>query len=121
MAPYLTAGLSLLMYALDCVSAHNSLIIPSPRNAADGAKGVYPGSAEGRAPPGGLTCTCADSAACDMGDARKVGGAGQGCLWWSQGCSIGCDYCAQYRVAAMLSVSCQLLLQLVAPAGATTA
>jgi hypothetical protein len=24
---------------------------------------------------------------------RAVGGAGQPCLWWSQGCSIGCDYC----------------------------
>jgi hypothetical protein len=74
-------------------AAHNSLMIPVPRNAADGAPGVYPGSSEGKAPPGGLTCTCADSEACDLGDARKVGGAGQGCLWWSQGCSIGCDYC----------------------------
>jgi hypothetical protein len=43
--------------------------------AADGAPGVYPGSSEGKAPPGGLTCTCADSEACDLGDARKVGGA----------------------------------------------
>ena len=24
---------------------------------------------------------------------RAEGGAGQPCLWWSQGCSIGCDYC----------------------------
>jgi hypothetical protein len=56
-------------------AAHNSLMIPVPRNAADGAPGVYPGSSEGKAPPGGLTCTCADSEACDLGDARKVGGA----------------------------------------------
>ena len=43
--------------------------------------------------PGGLTCTCADSKDCPMGAARKIGGAGQACLWWSQGCSIGCPYC----------------------------
>ena len=24
---------------------------------------------------------------------RKEGGSGQPCLWWSQGCSIGCDFC----------------------------
>ena len=24
---------------------------------------------------------------------RREGGSGQPCLWWSQGCSIGCDYC----------------------------
>lgn len=28
-----------------------------------------------------------------MGAARKIGGAGQPCLWWSQGCSIGCPFC----------------------------
>ena len=27
-----------------------------------------------------LTCTCADSQPCDMGEARKEGGAGQPCL-----------------------------------------
>jgi hypothetical protein len=25
---------------------------------------------------------------------RKGGGEGQPCLYWSQGCSIGCDVCA---------------------------
>jgi hypothetical protein len=84
----------LLVSALAAAAAgHNSLMIPVPRNAADGAAGVYEGSDEGAAPPGGLTCTCANGAACPLGEARKVGGAGQGCLWWSQGCSIGCDYC----------------------------
>ena len=29
---------------------------------------------------------------CDMG--LRVNGGGQPCLWWSQGCSIGCDKCA---------------------------
>ena len=32
-------------------------------------------------------------AGCDLG-ARRAGGAGQSCLWWSQGCSIGCAKCA---------------------------
>ena len=30
---------------------------------------------------------------CDLGAARREGGGGQPCLWWSQGCSIGCPYC----------------------------
>eukprot|EP01051_Picozoa_sp_SAG22_P018325 SAG22_NODE_3054_length_1980_cov_3.925611_1_plen_151_part_00 len=81
------------LLAAGAARAHNSLMIPVPRNAADGADGVYPGSADGAQPPGGLTCTCANGVACPMGEARKLGGAGQGCLWWSQGCSIGCDYC----------------------------
>ena len=38
-------------------------------------------------------CTCANNGPCDLGSARKKGGAGQPCLWWSQGCSIGCDFC----------------------------
>ena len=45
-------------------------------------------------------CTCSNgiggangsTAGCDEG-LRKFG-AGQSCLWWSQGCSIGCDACA---------------------------
>lgn len=37
--------------------------------------------------------TCANSKACEMGSHREQGGGGQPCLWWSQGCSIGCDYC----------------------------
>ena len=30
--------------------------------------------------------------ACEQG--LRAGGGGQPCLWWSQGCSIGCDKCA---------------------------
>jgi len=71
-------------------SAHLSLIIPPSRNAIDGR---VPAMVHGGHVPGGLTCTCADSKNCPMGAARQVGGAGQPCLWWSQGCSIGCPYC----------------------------
>ena len=84
----------LQLLALNCllciVSAHNSLMIPVPRNAMDG---VDPRMKNGGAIPGGLTCTCANSRDCPMGSAREVAGAGQACLWWSQGCSIGCPYC----------------------------
>ena len=71
-------------------TGHNSLVIPVPRNAIDG---TVPAMINGGTVPGGLTCTCADDKSCPMGDARHVGGAGQPCLWWSQGCSIGCPYC----------------------------
>ena len=52
---------------------------------------VLPAFAGGKS--ASTTCTCANQGGCDMGDARKEGGAGQPCLWWSQGCSIGCEYC----------------------------
>ena len=42
---------------------------------------------------GELTWKGANNEPCDLGSAREKGGAGQPCLWWSQGCSIGCDYC----------------------------
>eukprot|EP00039_Didymoeca_costata_P027277 m.18068 g.18068 ORF g.18068 m.18068 type:complete len:431 (+) comp6181_c0_seq1:40-1332(+) len=73
-----------------CLSAHNSLVIPTPRNSVDGS---VPAMQHGGTVPGGLSCTCSDDQSCPMGAAREVGGAGQPCLWWSQGCSIGCDYC----------------------------
>ena len=83
--------------------AHNSLMIPTSRNAMDGGVFTYdctplsptmspgwcitPRSDSPRLLPAGvtgehcpLTCTCADSQPCDMGEARKEGGAGQPCL-----------------------------------------
>ncbi len=35
----------------------------------------------------------ADGKSCPLGSARAAAGVGQPCLWWSQGCSIGCDFC----------------------------
>lgn len=66
---------------------HMSMIIPTSRNAMDGALDEFQG---GKSPT--TACTCANQKECDMG-VRKEGGSGQPCLWWSQGCSIGCDYC----------------------------
>lgn len=68
---------------------HASLVIPTPRNAMDGGLPDFIG---GKVPHGGTACTCANGQECDMG-VRREGGSGQPCLWWSQGCSIGCEYC----------------------------
>jgi len=68
--------------------SHANMVIPTPRNAVDGALPEFHG---GRSPT--TSCTCQDHhSGCDMG-IRKEGGSGQPCLWWSQGCSIGCDFC----------------------------
>jgi len=81
---------TLLSACVAAAMAHNSMMIPFPRNALDGAD---PRMVNGGTVPGGLTCSCANSQNCPMGSARHVPGAGQACLWWSQGCSIGCPYC----------------------------
>jgi len=80
----------LILALVALVFGHQGLVIPVPRNAIDGE---LPAMKHGGAVPGGLTCTCANGKDCDMGSARQVGGAGQACLWWSQGCSIGCPFC----------------------------
>ena len=79
----------ILSFAASLSVGHNSLVIPFPRNAMDGS---LPAMKAGGHVDGGLTCTCT-RAPCPMGKARAKGGAGQPCLWWSQGCSIGCDFC----------------------------
>ena len=89
---------------------HAGLIIPTTRNSIDRlAKGFSVDGTGLRTP-----CTCSDRGTghsqgcagdgCPAGlgpkcasgtdlNVRAEGGAGQPCLWWSQGCSIGCDYC----------------------------
>jgi hypothetical protein len=76
--------------------SHANLMIPPPRNANDM---VLPEFAHGRSPA--VPCTCANGPGggtrgerngCDLGVKRNSGG-GQPCLWWSQGCSIGCEFC----------------------------
>ena len=63
--------------------------IPTSRNAFDRVvEGFQNGTGKS-----GTSCSCANNKPCELGSAREKGGAGQPCLWWSQGCSIGCDYC----------------------------
>ena len=74
------------------VDAHGSLYIPTPRNAMDS---VLPEFANGKSPTQGCTCTNGNpggdsKTGCDRG---LRGPDGQSCLWWSQGCSIGCEKC----------------------------
>ena len=81
----------------DCTMGHAALIMPPSRNAADR---MMPAFANGRSPA--TACTCANGIGgssenvsahgCDQG--VRAGGGGQPCLWWSQGCSIGCGVCA---------------------------
>ena len=82
------------------VAGHAALFIPPSRNADDRN---LPSFAGGRSPQ--TPCTCANGLCpgdnvvhgtcpngCDQG--LRAGGGGQPCLWFSQGCSIGCDKCA---------------------------
>ena len=87
------SNLAVLSPAL--VAGHAALFIPAPRNAQDAN---LPAFAGGKSPD--TPCTCsngfggknASRDGCDMG--LRANGGGQPCLWWSQGCSIGCDACA---------------------------
>eukprot|EP00656_Telonema_subtile_P053251 TRINITY_DN7659_c0_g1_i2.p1 TRINITY_DN7659_c0_g1~~TRINITY_DN7659_c0_g1_i2.p1 ORF type:complete len:400 (+),score=40.23 TRINITY_DN7659_c0_g1_i2:145-1344(+) len=59
---------------------------------------VLPEYAGGKSPTQGCTCTNGNGDAhqgCDMGNRATADGLsdGQACLWWSQGCSIGCARC----------------------------
>merc|ERR1711939_478897 len=97
-------------FLVSMVCGHGSLIIPTSRNAMDRAAPGFSFDGHSLATP----CTCADKgtgcaqgipsdrcpeglgAMCASGsdlNVRADGGGGQPCLWWSQGCSIGCDYC----------------------------
>eukprot|EP00911_Craspedida_sp_UC1_P002862 UC1_evm2s2095 len=75
--------------------SHGALFIPTPRNAADKD---LPAFAGGRSPSKACTCDNGNGGpdgpktGCDRGLRGNAGG--QSCLWWSQGCSIGCDVCA---------------------------
>jgi len=75
---------------------HGALYHPTPRNALDN---VLPEYAGGKAPVQACTCTNGNgdgyNLGCDMGNRATADGLsdGQACLWWSQGCSIGCAEC----------------------------
>ena len=71
------------------VAGHGSLNTPPARNSIDR---FLPEFINGKAPTGSCSCNCgSDEKGCDAG-IRQSGG-GQSCLWFSQGCSIGCKTC----------------------------
>lgn len=82
----------LVLYTLGTVLGHGALYIPMPRNAMDRE---LPEFTNGRSPSKACTCDNGNGGpekGCDMG--LRGPGDGQSCLWWSQGCSIGCEKCA---------------------------
>eukprot|EP00037_Helgoeca_nana_P029635 m.356205 g.356205 ORF g.356205 m.356205 type:complete len:377 (-) comp28018_c3_seq1:2541-3671(-) len=69
------------------VTGHGGLIYPPSRNAVDRFLPAFIG---GKSPK--TSCNCGDSAqGCDAG--VRASGGGQPCLWFSQGCTIGCQKC----------------------------
>ena len=80
-------AVSLSLFLLNEVSGHGGLITPPSRNAVDR---FLPGFAGGRS----LTdsCNCGNSKTGCFEGVRASGG-GQPCMWFSQGCSIGCGSC----------------------------
>ena len=50
------------------------------------AKGAWPNATDG--------CNCADAkGGCPAALSQRATGSGQSCLWFSQGCTIGCETC----------------------------
>lgn len=84
--------LATLLAAAGEAESHGALFIPAPRNSQDN---VLPQFANGKSPATPCTCTNGNGngkEGCDRGLRGKADG--QACLWWSQGCSIGCAKCA---------------------------
>ena len=83
-----------LSCALAAVAGHGMLVHPTPRQAVDR---VLPEFAHGAWPKNDTArsdgCNCADQGGGCPAAAARAGGGGQACLWFSQGCTIGCDAC----------------------------
>jgi len=82
-------SLGAVLVAASCLG-HGMMISPEPRNARDRhlpafQNGSWPATTDG--------CNCAfNGGGCAAATGRAAGG-GQPCLWFSQGCTIGCDKC----------------------------
>ena len=79
------------------VTGHGMLVKPPSRNAFDR---FLPQFKDGQSPQTPCTCPNAGhrdahgdhgSLPCDQG--MRAAAGGQPCLWWSQGCTIGCETC----------------------------
>ena len=86
--------LVIVLLLVPLVAPHGVIVFPPSRNARDRK---LPAFAGGRYPadfPGG-GCNCGGPSGCAAGVAgsSRAGGNGQGCFWFSQGCSIGCAAC----------------------------
>ena len=88
----------LLLQIVERAAGHASMFMPVPRNSNDRDLSLFD---KGQSPQ--TPCVCAngigggqgaEKSGCDVGQLKEDSGRGQACLWWSQGCSIHCDYCA---------------------------
>eukprot|EP00051_Salpingoeca_urceolata_P027601 m.482333 g.482333 ORF g.482333 m.482333 type:complete len:378 (+) comp22496_c0_seq1:370-1503(+) len=67
---------------------HGAMVVPPSRNAVDR---FLPEFVNGQFPQGTSGCNCGTRNGCAAGVRGSVGG--QPCLWFSQGCNIGCPTC----------------------------
>eukprot|EP00040_Diaphanoeca_grandis_P012695 m.64326 g.64326 ORF g.64326 m.64326 type:complete len:384 (+) comp23415_c0_seq1:209-1360(+) len=89
----MACALTFLLFAVvsmmvEVASGHGAMIFPVSRNAIDR---ILPEFAGGAFPPRSSGCNCGGASGCFVGN--RSGGGGQPCLWFSQGCTIGCDSC----------------------------
>ena len=70
--------------------AHGFLVSPPSRNARDGALPEFANSAY---PEGTYGCSCGNNSGVGCELEAGLRGNGQPCLWFSQGCTIGCVRC----------------------------
>ena len=85
----------LVLAALTQLAApHGVIVFPPSRNARDGALPEFAGGSY-PAGSGGGGCNCGGASGCASGaeGSPRAGGNGQGCFWFSQGCTIGCARC----------------------------
>eukprot|EP00966_Prymnesium_polylepis_P098342 2277561-Prymnesium_polylepis.1 len=75
-----------LLACFSSVAAHGALISPPSRNALDRFLPGFQGGASKSD-----SCNCGSNSGCEEG--VRASGGGQPCLWFSQGCTIGCDEC----------------------------
>ena len=79
-----------LLLAPPLVAGHAALVSPPSRNAVDR---FLPAFRRGQTPRSSCSCNCGSSRkGCD-GLGPRESANGQPCLWFSQGCSIGCEAC----------------------------
>ena len=82
-----SVAVTLLAHWTTPSEGHGAIISPPARNAVDR---FLPEFQNGKAPK--TSCNCGDMHnGCEEG--IRAGGGGQPCLWFSQGCTIGCSTC----------------------------
>jgi len=92
---HMRARLALLFLGLlPAAEPHGHLIFPPARNNADRALSAFAAGGYPLVTPFlNFGCNCGDPSGCVSGAGARASGNGQGCFWFSQGCTIGCAEC----------------------------